>query len=77
MRSGGRKFSRNQAIISVLAVMAVLWIGGCGDFFAEEPIEIQTERILNEVRQIKENPNVKNPLPDMYRGPAKSKPVDY
>ena len=52
-------------------MMAMLWIGGCGDFFAEEPIEIQTERILNEVRQIKENPYVKNPLPEMYRGPAK------
>lgn len=71
MRSGSRKFSRNQAIISGLAMMAVLWIGGCGDFFAEEPTEFQTERILNEVRQIKENPNVKNLLPEMYRGPAK------
>jgi len=52
-------------------VIVMLWICGCGDFFAEKPVEIQTKEILNEIRQIKENPDVENPLPEMYRGPAK------
>ena len=46
-------------------------ICGCGDFFATKPTEVQTQLVLNELRQIKENPNVNNPVPEIYRGPAK------
>ena len=44
-------------------------IGGCGDFFAEKPTELQAQEILKELGQIKENPNLKNPLPELYQRP--------
>ncbi|MHC4482477.1 MAG: type II secretion system protein GspD [Planctomycetota bacterium] len=53
----------------VLSVLLPLCFCGCGDFFAHKPTELQTKVILNELRQIKENPNVKNPLPELYRRP--------
>ncbi len=65
------KFIEKAGVGWVLAVFWMLFSCGCGDFFAEKPTEIQTQVILNELRQIKENPNVKNPLPEIYRGPAK------
>lgn len=52
-------------------MIVMLCAGGCGDFFAQKPTELQTRAILNELEQIKENPYIKNPLPEMYRGPAK------
>lgn len=71
MSNSSRKITGNQRTIGALVVGVMLWICGCGDFFAEKPVEVQTEAILNEVRQIRENPHVGNPLPQMYRGPAK------
>ena len=44
-------------------------IGGCGDFFAEKPTELQALEILDELEQVKENPNLGNPLPQFYRQP--------
>ncbi|HDZ69389.1 MAG TPA: type II and III secretion system protein [Phycisphaerales bacterium] len=49
----------------------MLCVGGCGDFFAQKPTELQTRAILSELEQVKESPHIKNPLPEMYRGPAK------
>ncbi|MHC4624498.1 MAG: type II secretion system protein GspD [Planctomycetota bacterium] len=46
-----------------------LCLGGCGDFFTQKPTELQTQVILNELREIEENQNVKNPLPEIYRRP--------
>jgi len=71
MNSTNLTISRMQLIMGSLAVIAILLISGCGGFFAEKPIEIQTEEILDEIRQIKENLNVENPLPEIYRGKAK------
>jgi len=70
-RGKRRRTTCNRGLIGVLATVIMLWMGGCGDYFAEKPVEIQTERILNEIRQIRENPHIENPLPEMYRGPAK------
>jgi len=45
---------------------------GCGDFFSQKPTEIETRVILNELKQIKENPNIENMLPELYRqGPER------
>ena len=68
-RDKRRRTACNRGIIGVLAAAIMLWMGGCGDYFAEKPVEIQTEEILNEIRQIKENPNVDNPLPAIYLAP--------
>jgi hypothetical protein len=49
---------------------AVLGIGGCGDFFAEKPTEIQSREVLSELTEVRESPNLQNPLPEIYRQPA-------
>ncbi|MFC1738330.1 type II secretion system protein GspD [Planctomycetota bacterium] len=71
MFNTSQKISRPQKIIGGLAILAILWIAGCGDFFDRKPTEIETRRTLDELSRIPENPNVGNPLPEMYRGPAK------
>ncbi len=52
-------------------LIVMLLVNGCGDFFSRTPAELQTQAILDELREIKENPNVTNPLPEMYRSPSK------
>ncbi|HIJ70941.1 MAG TPA: hypothetical protein HPP87_06210 [Planctomycetes bacterium] len=54
-----------------MALAAVICISGCGDFFAEKPTEIESRAILNELGQVRQSPHIDNPLPEMYRGPAK------
>ena len=54
-----------------LPIISLACFCGCGDFFAQKPTEIQTQVTLNELRQIKENPAVRNPLPELYRSPPK------
>jgi type II secretory pathway component GspD/PulD (secretin) len=54
----------------------LLYLAGCGDFFAEKPAEVQTQSILGELRQVKPNPHVDNPLPDLYRQPAERMKVE-
>jgi len=71
MSDRGPKSSRVQRIIGGLAVIIVLCVCGCGDFFDKKPTEIETRQILDELERVKENPHIKNPLPEMYRGPAK------
>ncbi len=71
MNKGSRKSSCGQRIIGGLAAGVVIFVGGCGDFFAQKPAEIETQTILNELRQIPERPEVTNPLPELYREPAK------
>jgi len=51
----------------VLLLGWLLFIGGCGTFFDEKSAELQTKGILNELEQVKENPHVDNPLPELYR----------
>ena len=56
----------------VLPLATLLFVGGCGDFFAQKPTELQSQVILNELRDIQENSNVENPLPEVYRRPAET-----
>ena len=62
---------RRSASAYGLSALAILSLSGCGDFFATKPTEIQTREILNELSQIRENPNITNTLPDLYRTPPK------
>jgi len=64
------KFISGLRLGWVLPISALFCFGGCGDFFAHKPTELQTQLTLNELRQIEENPNVKNPMPELYRRPA-------
>ena len=54
-----------------LALAAAICLGGCGDFFATKPTELESRAILSELSQVRESPHVDNPLPEIYRGPAK------
>jgi len=51
----------------VFPAALLIFSTGCGDFFSQKPTEIETRVILNELKQIRENPNVKNALPELYR----------
>ena len=52
-----------------LLLVVTCCIGGCGDFFAEKPTELQAQEILKELEQVKENKNIKNQLPQFYQQP--------
>lgn len=71
MSSSNRKISYGQRLIWAVAIVVVLWIGGCGDFFEKKTTELEVRRTLDELSRIREIPQVSNPLPAMYRGPAK------
>jgi len=66
-----QKLGWSQKIIGGLTILSVLWIASCGDFFDKKATEIETRRTLDELSRIPKNPNVENPLPEIYRGPAK------
>jgi hypothetical protein len=53
------------------SLSALLAVSGCGEFFAEKPTVMESQTILGDLRQVKENPNVDNPLPEIYLAPPK------
>jgi len=54
-----------------MVLVLIICISGCGDFFASKPTELESRAILSELSQVRESPHIGNPLPEMYRGPAK------
>jgi len=48
MTSSSQKISRSQKMIGDLAVVVVLWVGGCGEFFAQKLSDLRAEGTLNE-----------------------------
>lgn len=53
-----------------IILVAILFLGGgCSDFFEKQSTEVETRRTLDELGGVKENPNIKNPLPELYRQP--------
>jgi len=67
----GRNSNRTRELARSASVIIILFISGCGDFFAQKPAEIQSQVILSQLKQIRENPAVANPLPELYRGEPK------
>jgi len=65
-----------RRVLGCLTAIFMLSICGCADFFAQRPTEVQTRRLLNELRQVKENPHVDNPLPELYRRPPEEIEVE-
>jgi len=49
MTGSGQKIRRSQKMIGGLAVVVLLWVGGCGEFFAQKLTDFRSEVILNEV----------------------------
>lgn len=62
---------RFQCKINLLLVLlsGFLLVGGCGDFFARKPTEMQSREILEELGKVNESPHTDNPLPEAYRQP--------
>ncbi|MHC4216139.1 MAG: hypothetical protein ACYSWP_22525, partial [Planctomycetota bacterium] len=50
-----------------LAALILVFLTGCGDFFAQKETRLQSQQIVSELSQIRENTNVTNPLPEFYR----------
>jgi len=69
MDYGGHKLSRSQIVVATAAAMALLWVGGCEGFFAQESAGVQAESIINELSRIRPvaEPNI--PIPDVYKEP--------
>ena len=42
---------------------------GCGDFFEKRPTEIESMRVLQELREVRESKEISNPIPDLYLQP--------
>ncbi|RKY24838.1 MAG: hypothetical protein DRP62_02795, partial [Planctomycetota bacterium] len=64
-----QRISCSQIVIGALAAMVMLGICGCGDFFNEKAGQLESKAILSDISRIRENPNIKNPLPEIYRRP--------
>ena len=72
VKSGLGEVGRYPNTVYCWGVLSVLFfLCGCGDFFAEKPTVMESKAILGDISQVKENPNVGNPLPEMYRKPPK------
>ncbi|AQT67546.1 General secretion pathway protein D [Anaerohalosphaera lusitana] len=65
------RFSGHFGQGTALAVALVLCtaLSGCGDFFAEKPTELESRNILRELSEVRQIPDVDNPVPDEYKKP--------
>ena len=59
-----------NCILIIVTALGLSLLSGCGEVFSQKPTEIQSQEIIRDIREIKPNPNIKNPLPELYRGPA-------
>lgn len=69
MDYGGHKLGPSLIVVATAAAMALLWVGGCEGFFAQESAGVQAESIIKELSQIRPvaEPNI--PIPDVYKEP--------
>lgn len=71
MRDNSRKINISREILSALGVLIVLFLFGCGDFFAEKPTELQSQRIRDDVRMVRPVSDVNIYEPEVYKIPPK------
>jgi type II secretory pathway component GspD/PulD (secretin) len=69
MDYGGHKLGRSRIVVATAAAMALLWVGGCEGFFAQESAGVQAESIINELSGINPvaEPNIS--IPQVYKEP--------
>jgi hypothetical protein len=63
------KFILNHGIQLCLVIPAFLCLGGCADFFAEKPTEIQSENILRDLSRIRVLPDPNVIEPEVFTEP--------
>ena len=44
-------------------------LAGCGDFFSKKTTELESKEVIQDISRVRENPNVGNPLPEVYLEP--------
>jgi len=71
MNISSRKVSCSQWLIGTVAVAALLWVGGCGDFLGEKSTGAQSASIISEVSKIETEPEPNIPMPEVYKAPPK------
>jgi hypothetical protein len=71
MTIGKQKKRPSRALVWTLVFGVMLCSWGCGDFFAQKPTEIQSQRIRDEVATIRpvSEPNI--PMPAVYQMPPR------
>ena len=71
MTKNSPQISLTRKIIGSLAVIVMLWICECGDFFAEKATELQSRVILRDISKIEPVPVSGIPAFEVYKNPPK------
>ena len=66
----------NRVILLGVCLVSVLFMSGCGDFFEKKTTELESKAVIRDISRVKGNPNVGNPLPQVYLDGPKRLPVD-
>ena len=69
MGNTSNKITHSQKIIGFFAVITILSICGCGEFFDEKATEIQSKSILSDLSAIKTVPDSNISVPYIYKQP--------
>lgn len=74
------RFGANIRISSILlfiSAFCAIFLIGCGESFNDKPGELEARATLSDISQTRANPNVNNPLPEMYfQPPQRVKVID-
>jgi len=63
---------KSQKTLSLgIVIIAMIWVSGCGEFFAQKPTEIQSAAIIRQLNTIDTVIDPNTPVPDIYRSPPK------
>jgi len=67
MDYGGHKRGRSPIVVVTAAALALLWVGGCEEFFSPKSAGVESESIINELSRIKPvaEPNIS--IPQVYK----------
>jgi Flp pilus assembly secretin CpaC len=61
----------------ILQFLCVVFFAGCGEAFNDKPGELEARATLSDIEQARANPNVNNPLPNIYiQSPKRVKVAD-
>jgi len=71
MGDSNQKVSCGQILVGILAIVAILSVGGCADSFAEKPTGQQAQAILDDLGKIEITPEPNIPMPEFYKQPPK------
>lgn len=71
MESNSQKFGHSQKLVAALAMVAILALGGCGDFLTGKTAGKEANKIIKEVGKFELAPEPNIPLPQFYKEPPK------